>query len=86
MSERSGAPDGSEIFDHSVAGRFGHRVVMSVPHRHNPLLEQLMERVNEDDELYALWLSANVNAVERLGMTDHGPVHIVRSFIKIRFR
>ena len=24
----------------------------------------------------ALWLAANVNAMERLGMTDHGPVHV----------
>jgi metal-dependent HD superfamily phosphatase/phosphodiesterase len=36
----------------------------------------LVERINRDDELYALWLAANVNAVERLGMTDHGPVHV----------
>jgi hypothetical protein len=26
--------------------------------------------------VYALWLAANVNAMERLGMTDHGPVHV----------
>lgn len=65
-----------QTFDHSVAGRFEHRVTMTVPHRHNPRLEQLMQSVNGDDELYALWLAANVNAVERLGMTDHGPVHV----------
>jgi metal-dependent HD superfamily phosphatase/phosphodiesterase len=35
-----------------------------------------MELVNVDDDLYALWTAANVNAVERLGMTDHGPVHV----------
>jgi metal-dependent HD superfamily phosphatase/phosphodiesterase len=39
-------------------------------------VEALIERINHDDELYALWLAANVNAVERLGMTDHGPVHV----------
>jgi hypothetical protein len=35
-----------------------------------------MERVNADDELYALWLASNVTAIERQGMTDHGPVHV----------
>jgi metal-dependent HD superfamily phosphatase/phosphodiesterase len=49
---------------------------MSVPDRHNPRLHRAMELVNADDDLYALWLAANVNAVERLGMTDHGPVHV----------
>lgn len=49
---------------------------MSVPDRHNPKLRELMERVNADDDLYALWTAANVNAVERLDMTDHGPVHV----------
>lgn len=60
----------------SVEDRFARRVVMAVPDRHNPRLRSLMERVNADDELYGLWLGANVNAMERLGMTDHGPVHV----------
>lgn len=63
-------------FGRSVEERFAHRVRMSVPDRHSPKLHQLMEWVNEDDELYALWTAANVNAIERLGMTDHGPVHV----------
>jgi len=46
-----------------------------VPARHNPVLQQIIDRVNADEELYALWLAMNVNAVDRLGMSDHGPVH-----------
>src|SRR5690606_28359475 len=42
----------------------------------SPRLHEVIERVNADDELYALWVAANVNAMERLGMTDHGPVHV----------
>jgi hypothetical protein len=38
-------------------------------------LRQVIGRVNSDEELYALWRAMNVNAVDRLGMTDHGPVH-----------
>src|SRR5690606_17756013 len=56
--------------------RFERRITMAVPDRHNPKLHQVMELVNADDDLYALWTAANVNAVERLGMTDHGPVHV----------
>jgi uncharacterized protein len=59
-----------------VAGRFERRILMAVPDRHNPKLQRLMAVVNEDDELYGLWIAANVNAVERLHMSDHGPVHV----------
>jgi metal-dependent HD superfamily phosphatase/phosphodiesterase len=59
-----------------VEGRFADRVVMRVPSEHNPRLQTVLERVNADDELYALWTASNVNAIERLGMTDHGPVHV----------
>jgi metal-dependent HD superfamily phosphatase/phosphodiesterase len=52
------------------------RVVIRVPTRHNPKLKQIIDRVNGDDELYTLWQVANVNAVQRLGMSDHGPVHV----------
>ncbi|MBI4788044.1 MAG: hypothetical protein HY782_13480, partial [Chloroflexi bacterium] len=50
-------------------------IAIRVPARHNPNLQQVIARVNAHEELYALWLSMNVNAVERLGMSDHGPVH-----------
>jgi uncharacterized protein len=51
-------------------------VTMAVPIRGNDRLQAFLDRVNADEELYALWLAANVNAIERLGMTDHGPVHV----------
>ena len=59
-----------------IDARFERRIVMNVPDRHNPRLRKVMELVNADDDLYALWTAANVNAVERLKMTDHGPVHV----------
>ena len=65
-----------EAADQTLDARFANRIEMSVPDRHNPILHEVMERVNADDELYTLWLVANVNAIERLGMTDHGPVHV----------
>lgn len=56
--------------------RFASRIRIRVPARHNPKLEQLVDRVNGSDELYALWVAQNVNAVDRLHMSDHGPVHV----------
>jgi len=64
------------VFGRTVSERFERRVEFNVPGRGNPRLARLIERVNVDDELYAMWLAANVNAIERLGMTDHGPVHV----------
>jgi metal-dependent HD superfamily phosphatase/phosphodiesterase len=52
------------------------RIVIRVPARHNPRLQQVIDRVNADDELYTLWQVSNVNAVQRLEMSDHGPVHV----------
>ncbi len=52
------------------------RVLIRIPIRHNPRLQQIIDRINQDDELYTLWQVMNVNAVQRLGMSDHGPVHL----------
>ena len=63
-------------YGRNLAARFERRIEMNVADRHNDRLRMFIERVNADDELYAMWLAANVNAIERLGMTDHGPVHV----------
>lgn len=60
----------------TIEERLAERVEVTVPNRHNERLRELLNRVNEDDDLYALWTASNVNAIERLGMTDHGPVHV----------
>ncbi|RME88592.1 MAG: HD domain-containing protein [Anaerolineae bacterium] len=52
------------------------RLRVHVPTRHNTRLQRVMETVQADEELYALWYCQNVNAVGRLGMSDHGPVHM----------
>lgn len=76
MTDITGPLDEAVPFSRTIPERFERRVLMSVPDRHNPKLHELLERVNASDEVYALWLAANVNAIERLGMTDHGPVHV----------
>ncbi|HZT97086.1 MAG TPA: HD domain-containing protein [Chloroflexota bacterium] len=52
------------------------RRLLSVPTRRNPALSELLDRIHADTRLHQLWRCANINAVDRSGMSDHGPVHI----------
>jgi metal-dependent HD superfamily phosphatase/phosphodiesterase len=49
---------------------------ITLPARGNRTLRDLIERVNRDTQLKALWHAANVNAVTRLQINDHSWVHI----------
>ena len=48
---------------------------ISVPVLENEILEKALEIINENQEVRTLWTVINVNAIDRLGMSDHGPVH-----------
>lgn len=41
----------------------------------NKILEEVVKRINGNDEIKTLWKIMNVNAIDRLGMSDHGPTH-----------
>ncbi len=62
----------------STAGKEkeGPRVPFSVPTQGNKKLKRLLQRINNDQELLQLWRCANVNAVDRSGISDHGEIHI----------
>lgn len=47
-----------------------------IPLRNNKKLKVLMDRINADQELFQIWKCANINAVNRSGISDHGEVHI----------
>jgi hypothetical protein len=47
-----------------------------VPARGNKKLRAVLDRVNQDTELKALWHVSNVNAIARLQINDHSWVHI----------
>jgi len=68
--------EGFNVPEGKTSSALPERVLIRVPARHNPRLQQVIDRVNADDELYRLWEVINVNAVKRLGMSDHGPVHV----------
>jgi metal-dependent HD superfamily phosphatase/phosphodiesterase len=74
----------SEVHDEAVP-RAPTALRMRVPARHNANLSRLVDRMNDDLNLQQLWKCANVTAVERLHMTDHGPVHI-RIVVNIALR
>lgn len=46
-----------------------------LPAKSNKLLEQTVLLLNKNQEIHALWNVINVNAIDRLHMSDHGPVH-----------
>ncbi len=49
---------------------------LNLPTRRNTRLKALVKAINADQELTQWWRCANINAVDRQGMTDHGEVHI----------
>lgn len=51
------------------------QIDIRVPARSNALLEKALTVINGDVEIKTLWRVLNVNAIDRLEMTDHGPVH-----------
>ena len=71
-----GAVEGALPAKEMVTAKSPERILIRVPARHNSRLQQIIDRVNADAEIYALWQVINVNAVQRLGMSDHGPVHV----------
>jgi hypothetical protein len=51
--------DVEQPFGRTIEERFERRLRMNVPDRRNDRLRAFIERVNADDDLYALWLAAN---------------------------
>jgi metal-dependent HD superfamily phosphatase/phosphodiesterase len=51
------------------------QVNVQVPTGNNKLLKEVVSRINSNREIKTLWRIINVNAIERLGYTDHGPTH-----------
>lgn len=51
------------------------QINMRIPIEGNVLLEKVLEKINSDREIKTLWKILNVNAIDRLGYTDHGPTH-----------
>ena len=48
---------------------------INVPILDNEFLGKTLEIINNNQEVRTLWKVININAIDRLGMSDHGPVH-----------
>ncbi len=51
------------------------QIDIKVPAHRNTLLARVLDLINDDIEIKTLWRVNNINAIDRLGMTDHGVVH-----------
>ena len=49
---------------------------LNVPAQHNSYLAKVVDRIDRSEELDALWSGSNITAIDRMGINDHGPVHI----------
>ena len=47
-----------------------------VPARQNAKLQKVIDRINADAELLQIWKCANITAVDRARISDHGEIHI----------
>lgn len=61
------------VFKHK-SPKPNHREI-TVPVDQNPLLAQVLDVINSNEEVRTLWRVVNTHAMKRLGMTDHGQVH-----------
>lgn len=51
------------------------QIDIHVPLHENSLLEKALQVINQDTEIRTLWRVININAIDRLRMSDHGAVH-----------
>jgi len=48
----------------------------NIPTKGNKTLKRVVSRIRASKRLQSMWRCSNVNAVDRLGFNDHGPVHV----------
>lgn len=49
---------------------------LNVPAKKNSHLINVVAQIDCSEELDALWTASNITAIDRMGINDHGPVHI----------
>ena len=50
--------------------------ILKLPCRKNEKLNTLVQKISGDVKLQTYWKCANTMAIDRMGYTDHGPIHI----------
>ncbi|MCI2429268.1 HD domain-containing protein [Candidatus Acetothermia bacterium] len=49
---------------------------LNIPVKQNKKLETVVQRINENITISTYWYCSNITAIDRMGINDHGPVHI----------
>ena len=49
---------------------------LNVPAQKNTRLAKVVEQIDRSEELEALWSGSNITAIDRMGINDHGPIHV----------
>jgi len=49
---------------------------LNLPTLQNERLKRLVERIDGASELETLWSASNITAIDRMGINDHGPIHV----------
>ncbi len=49
---------------------------LNIPLQKNDVLRRVIERLDASKTLQAYWAASNITAIDRMGINDHGPVHI----------
>lgn len=49
---------------------------LNIPVKQNKKLEAVVQRLDEHVTLNTYWSCSNITAIDRMGINDHGPVHI----------
>jgi len=50
--------------------------ILKLPCGKNEKLKTLVQKISGDVRLQTYWKCANIMAIDRMGYTDHGPVHV----------
>lgn len=59
---------------------------LNVPYAGNEKLKEVCKKVADSDRLQGFWKVANINAIDRMSINDHGPIHskiVANSGLKI---
>ncbi|MFQ5794063.1 MAG: HD domain-containing protein [Candidatus Bipolaricaulia bacterium] len=51
-------------------------MTLNLPIKGNLRLKAMVDRIAENEQLNTYWDCSNVNAIDRMGINDHGPIHI----------
>jgi metal-dependent HD superfamily phosphatase/phosphodiesterase len=50
--------------------------ILKLPCGKNKKLKELVRIISNDNKLQTYWKCANITAINRMGYTDHGPIHV----------